>query len=141
MRISPIYDLKNESLSNWSAHLGPIRTLNGSHIQHIQRLRPLHSESRAEYQINPFHKTATTPSNKHTHKTTFVAEHYPAFLGVVSSIPTPFSLRTSFSLLLRIDSLSLVKEPLRFRLLSPSCPQPVSSALDQLGRPSPVART
>ena len=63
--------------------------------------------------------------------------YYPAFLGLVSSIPTPLSLRTSFSLLRRIDSLSLVKEPLRLRLLSPSSPEPPSSAPDQLGWPSP----
>lgn len=63
--------------------------------------------------------------------------YYPAFLGLVSSIPTPLSLRTSFSLLRRIDSLSLVKEPLRFRLLSPSWPEPPSSEPDQLGWPSP----
>ncbi|MEQ2174780.1 hypothetical protein GOODEAATRI_011395, partial [Goodea atripinnis] len=63
-----------------------------------------------------------------------VLEYYPAFLGVISSIPTPFSLRTSFSLLRRIDSLSLVKELLRF---SPSCVELPSSTLDQRGRPSP----
>lgn len=66
---------------------------------------------------------------------------YPAFLGLISSISTPLSFRTSFSLLLRIDSLSLVKEPLRFRLLSPSCPELASSAPDQVGRPSPGPET
>ncbi|PWA25545.1 hypothetical protein CCH79_00019883, partial [Gambusia affinis] len=65
-------------------------------------------------------------------------ENYPAFLGVISSIPTPFSLRTSFSLLRRIDSRSLVKELLRF---SPSCAAPPSSMLDQRGRPSPRQQT
>lgn len=67
---------------------------------------------------------------------------YPGFLGAGSSTSTPLSLRTSFSLLLRIDSLSLVKEPLRLRELSPSSLEPPpSSAPAQVGRPSPADTT
>lgn len=48
-------------------------------------------------------------------------DSYPGFLGSLSrdELP-PFSLRTSFSLLRRIDARSLLKEPLLFREPEPS---------------------
>lgn len=46
---------------------------------------------------------------------------YPGFLGSFSRTPPPLSLRTSFSLLRRIEARSLLKEPLRFREPEPSC--------------------
>ncbi|KAG7252696.1 hypothetical protein CRUP_033654 [Coryphaenoides rupestris] len=66
----------------------------------------------------------------------FDEAHNIGFLGAASSwAPTPFSLRTSFSLLRRMDSRSLVKEPL---LLRPPAPPPrPSSDPAQLARPSP----
>lgn len=48
-------------------------------------------------------------------------DSYPGFLGSLSRVePPPFSLRTSFSLLRRIDARSLLKEPLLFREPEPS---------------------
>ncbi len=48
-------------------------------------------------------------------------DSYPGFLGSLSrDEPPPFSLRTSFSLLRRIDARSLLKEPLLLREPEPS---------------------
>lgn len=48
-------------------------------------------------------------------------DSYPGFLGSLSrDEPPPFSLRTSFSLLRRIDARSLLKDPLLFREPEPS---------------------
>lgn len=48
-------------------------------------------------------------------------DSYPGFLGSLSrDEPPPFSLRTSFSLLRRIEARSLLKDPLLFREPEPS---------------------
>lgn len=49
------------------------------------------------------------------------SDSYPRFLGSPSrGEPPPFSFRTSFSLLRRMDARSLLKEPLLFREPEPS---------------------
>lgn len=66
----------------------------------------------------PVHKVRVTC---HLRQSGVCGDSYPGFLGSLSrDEPPPFSLRTSFSLLRRIDARSLLKEPLLFREPEPS---------------------